>query len=97
MKIPQKCLTFEPKLCFTKFKSLNRSELHQKSKFVLVFCSFFPKKSEFGAKVQFSELVRHLIHTYVHQSPLNFGKCVMADFIQVLVYKSEKNCIGIYI
>ena len=29
-KMPQKCITFEPKLRFTKFKGLNRSQFHQK-------------------------------------------------------------------
>ena len=43
LKMPQKCITFEPKLRFTKFKGLNRSEFHQKLEFSSTF-SIFAKK-----------------------------------------------------
>ena len=42
-KMPQKCITFESKLRFTKFKGLNRSEFHQKLEFSSTF-SIFAKK-----------------------------------------------------
>ena len=36
-KMPQKCITFDPKLRFTKFKGLNRSEFYQKLEFSSTF------------------------------------------------------------
>ena len=50
LKMPQKCITFEPKLRFTKFKGLNRSEFHQKLEFSSTF-SIFNKKGGRGAYV----------------------------------------------
>ena len=53
LKIWQKCVSFEPKLGFLKFKSPNRSEFHQKSEFRSIFgaiCSKSPnseRKSDF--------------------------------------------------
>ena len=43
LKMSQKCITFEPKLRFTKFKGLNRSEFHQELEFSPTF-SIFAKK-----------------------------------------------------
>ena len=48
LKMPQKCITFEPKLRFTKFKGLNMSEFHQKLEFSSTF-SIFNKKGGRGA------------------------------------------------
>ena len=37
LRMPEKCVTFEQKLHFTKFKSLNCSDFHQKLKFLSNF------------------------------------------------------------
>ena len=44
LEMPQKCITFEPKVRFTKFKGLNRSEFHQKLEFSSKFLIFCKKK-----------------------------------------------------
>ena len=78
----QKWITFEPKLLFSEFMSIYEH-----------FLSYLSKKSEFGPKVRFSELVGGLMRFCPKNEGINFEKliCMTGHIFTGLIGVNKKN------